>query len=127
MITRDFGITRTVFLVGHLAIKVPQHNYGWEKFLRGLLANLQEKLWGRGYDERLCPVLWASPGGWIIVMRRVDRICLEGEVNYADFQEGIPSGGFGEDEGAKVGEIIAIYRCDHGVAKVQLGDRQRHA
>lgn len=70
----DFGITRTVLLFGGYAVKVPQHRYGWRKFLQGLLANDQEAMWWRETrDERLCPVLWSLPLGLMLVQRRVER------------------------------------------------------
>jgi hypothetical protein len=51
-------------------ITVPKLIYGWHKFLCGLLANMQEATFGRaGYPE-VCPVLFALPGGWLLVMRR---------------------------------------------------------
>lgn len=72
-ITRvTLGISRTVFLVGGYAIKVPCGRYGWAKWLRGLLANLQERQWSRfGYPE-LCPVLFADPLGLVVIMPRAE-------------------------------------------------------
>jgi hypothetical protein len=64
------GISRTVLLVGPLAIKVPTVRYGWAKFLRGLLANMQEREWARMVDGRLCPIVFSLPGGWLVVMLR---------------------------------------------------------
>lgn len=64
------GVTREVFLVGQWAIKVPRMCYGWRSFLQGLLANLQEvDFWSTRWPT-LCPVLFAIPGGWLVVMRR---------------------------------------------------------
>lgn len=64
------GISRTVFLVGPYAIKVPCGRYGWEKWLRGLLANMQERRFGRLGWEGVCPVLLADPLGLVVVMPR---------------------------------------------------------
>lgn len=64
------GITREVFLFRDYAIKVPKLIYGWQKFLCGLLANMQEEMFGRCGWPEVCPVLFAIPGGWLIVMRR---------------------------------------------------------
>lgn len=66
------GITRTVFLVGRYAIKVPCGRYGWAKWLRGLLANLQERQWSRAKIAGLCPVVFSDPLGLVVVMPRVD-------------------------------------------------------
>jgi hypothetical protein len=68
------GITREVFLVGRFAIKVPKLIYGWHKFLCGLLANMQERVFARTGWPELCPVVFAVPGGWLLVMRRADPL-----------------------------------------------------
>jgi hypothetical protein len=63
------GSTRTVFLLGRYAVKVPRAST-WRTFLNGLLANMQERGFAvTGWPE-LCPVLFSLPGGWIVVMRR---------------------------------------------------------
>lgn len=72
------GSTRTVFLIGGYVFKVPTCRYGWEYFLRGLLANMQERQWWRDAqrlphvdpNHRLCPVVFSLPGGWLVVMKR---------------------------------------------------------
>lgn len=70
-----FGVTRIVFLIGSVAIKVPTLRYGWRLFLTGMLANLHERLWwGEGWDERLCPVLFADPIGMVVIMKRAEDI-----------------------------------------------------
>jgi len=70
------GISRTVFLVGRYAIKVPCGRYGWNKWLRGLLANLQEREMSKMRDPRLCPVLLSDPLGLVVVMPRV-AVCQQ--------------------------------------------------
>lgn len=75
MISRNTrGITRTVFLVGRYAIKVPSWRMGWRFFLRGLLANMQEREFGRAGWDGLCPVLYGNRYGFVIVMPRADPI-----------------------------------------------------
>lgn len=64
-----FGVTRRVLLIGRYAVKVPTMRE-WRLFLLGLLANMQEALFGRMNHPDLCPVLWSIPGGFLIVMRR---------------------------------------------------------
>lgn len=66
------GITRTVFLVGNVAIKVPCARYGWEKWLRGLLANMQERAWAKANYPELCPILFSDPLGFVVIMPRCD-------------------------------------------------------
>ncbi len=70
------GQTRKVLLVGRWAVKVPNPS-SWKQFVMGILANLNERGWS-GYDDRLCPVLWASRTGLLLVMRRAGA--LVGEV-----------------------------------------------
>jgi len=36
----------------------------------GLLANMQEVKFSKMNDERLCPVKFHLPGGWLLVMPR---------------------------------------------------------
>ena len=64
------GITREVILIGKYAIKIPKLIYGWSNFLLGLLANMQETSVWSCKSEKLCPVLFSVPGGWLIIMKR---------------------------------------------------------
>lgn len=68
------GISRTVFLTRRYAIKVPCARYTWEYWLRGLLANLQERTLARSHLPGLCPVLFADPFGFIVVMPRAEPL-----------------------------------------------------
>lgn len=67
------GVTRTVILTKRWAIKVPCLVYGWKYFLYGFLANMQEHDWS-GFDERLCPIRYAAPGGLFVVMPRCQML-----------------------------------------------------
>jgi hypothetical protein len=71
-IIRD-GITRTVLLTRNYAIKFPTLRMWPENFLRGMLANMQERYWRKetGRDARLCPVLWCAWLGFVLIMPRV--------------------------------------------------------
>lgn len=84
------GIMRTVYLTRRYAIKIPSPRFGWRMFIRGLSANLGEReYWrrwegdtsfvveDRTYSGMLCPVLWSSWGGWVIVMPRVEILTEE--------------------------------------------------
>lgn len=71
------GITREVFLIGRYAIKVPKMIYGWQKFLCGLLANMQEAQFSCAGWPELCPVVFSIPGGWLLVMRRATPLTDE--------------------------------------------------
>lgn len=63
------GTTRTVLLLGHYAFKFPTLK-SWKLFLHGLLANMQEAEFSKTEDDRLCPVLFALPGGFFSIMAR---------------------------------------------------------
>lgn len=64
------GVTREVILTRRFAFKIPRMVYGWRMFLCGLLANMQEREFGRLKWPELCPVVFSVPGGWLVVMRR---------------------------------------------------------
>lgn len=70
------GSTRTVFLVCRWAIKIPSLA-SWRSFLHGLLANSFEADYSRqhsGTIDRLCPVLFSIPGGWLVIMPRAEAL-----------------------------------------------------
>ncbi|MFW6130532.1 MAG: hypothetical protein ACOC56_05045 [Atribacterota bacterium] len=71
------GCTRFVFLTKKYAIKIPQFKYGWKHFLLGLLANLQEVSFSKINDERLCPIKFYIPGGWLLIMPKCELISRE--------------------------------------------------
>jgi hypothetical protein len=64
------GSNRTVFLVGKYAFKIPNPRE-FRLFLCGMLANMQERtFWDAYHCQKLCPVVFALPGGFMTVMRR---------------------------------------------------------
>jgi hypothetical protein len=68
------GATRIVLLIGGWAIKIPRFTH-WNLFLCGLLANRQERMFGRLWckdSRKLCPILFSLPGGFLVVMRRAE-------------------------------------------------------
>lgn len=108
------GITREVFLYRDYAIKIPKLIYGWQKFLCGLLANMQETMFGRCGWPEVCPVLFAIPGGWLIVMRRCRPLTdeewegfdAEAFVNGQDYM--IPAETKRDSFGVLDGKIVAL-------------------
>lgn len=72
------GVTRIVIILKKVVIKIPNFTCQWDHFLKGLIGNIHEsKTWrynsGKyesGTSHLLCPVLWCSWGGWILVMKR---------------------------------------------------------
>lgn len=81
------GSNRTVLLVGPWAFKFPTLA-SWRDFLFGLLNNQTEARVGRQHAGA-CPVLWHLPGGWLVVMPRVQTFTAEEwrAFNYAAWQE----------------------------------------
>ena len=77
MIVNRQGVTRIVILTGRFAIKFPRFGYGWRFGLQGLLANMQEREFGAAGWPELCPVLFALPGGFALVMRRAEPLTDE--------------------------------------------------
>jgi hypothetical protein len=77
VVERRRGFTRTVLLVGGWAVKVPCCRYGWRIFLAGLLCNIQERTWAAAGIPECCPVLWADPLGFVVVMRRIETLGRE--------------------------------------------------
>lgn len=65
------GSSRTVLLTKRYAFKFPTFN-SWKLFLYGLLANMQEKVFSEMGIPELAPVLFAVPGGFLVVMPRVE-------------------------------------------------------
>lgn len=65
------GATRWVFCFRGYAVKIPSF-YSWRHFLQGLIANMQERRFA-GYNRLLCPVLFAVPGGFLLVMPKVEQ------------------------------------------------------
>jgi len=76
------GVTRIVFIFERVVVKIPKFTSSWDHFLRGLIGNISEGQtwrWNSGKFENgsshlLCPVLWTSWGGWILVMKRADSL-----------------------------------------------------
>lgn len=78
------GISRTVLLVGRHAVKIPVLRYGWKKFLQGLLANMQEREFSKAGWPELCPVKFSLPGGFLLVMPRV-QVMTDEEFDRFDY------------------------------------------
>lgn len=87
------GCTRIVFVFRCVVVKVPNFTCQWSHFLKGILGNLHEnKTWkwnsGKyesGKSKFLCPVIWCSWGGWILVMKRAEACDWGEEINYDDW------------------------------------------
>jgi hypothetical protein len=71
-----YGSTRTVLLIGKYAVKIPAM-VSWKHFLNGLLGNIQESEFNTLNHPKLCPVLFALPLGFLIVMPRCENVSRE--------------------------------------------------
>jgi hypothetical protein len=112
------GVTRYVIMVGPWALKFPRINYGWAMFLRGLLGNMQEAVWGRSGWPGICPVVFAVPGGFLTVQRRV-RVMTDEEFAAFDFKAftrrkgyRIPTERKSDSFGWLDGQVVAIDYAD---------------
>lgn len=74
-----FGTTRMVFFIGKYAIKLPKIN-SWKFFLKGILANLDEKMWykhsPKEWQLKMAPSLFCL-GGFILISYRAKEITKE--------------------------------------------------
>lgn len=105
------GVTRHVLLLGSWALKFPAL-WSWRLFLSGLLANMQERDFSRAGWPELCPVLFALPGGWLVVMRRAQPVPEDMELDFQalidrpDYQ--IPAEPKRDSWGLLDGRIVAV-------------------
>lgn len=71
------GTTRVVYLIGGYAIKIPRINR-WKSFLRGILANMDERMWYKhspvDWKNKMCPSLLCLFGGFILICKRATPI-----------------------------------------------------
>lgn len=133
---RNNGCTRIVFLFKSIVIKIPGSTYSWEHFLKALLGNIQEnKTWKynsgkyeKGFSHLLCPVLWCSWGGWILIMKRADTTCyideIRNEPQYGEdfrnkmeirYKEWIAAGFGGDDKPDNYGYLEGrLVKIDYG-------------
>lgn len=80
------GVTRTVFIFNGFVVKFPTFKHGYKMFLSALLYNIAEGVaWNHatlidnGSDKLLCPVIWYSRTGLVLIMKKadVDKHCEE--------------------------------------------------
>jgi hypothetical protein len=70
------GCTRLVVLTRRFAFKVPNPSE-WRLFLHGLIANMQERQFSKAGWPELCPVKFALPLGFLVVMDRAQPMTRE--------------------------------------------------
>lgn len=76
------GTTRIVIILNDLVIKIPNFTYSFQNFINGIAGNYREwqtYKWNsgkfeRGFSHLLCPVVWNSWLGLIVVMKRAKEL-----------------------------------------------------
>jgi hypothetical protein len=79
------GVTRIVIEFKKVVVKIPNFTCQWSHFLRGIIGNISENQtwkWNSGKFEKgtshlLCPIIWCSWGGWILVMKKAKPVTRE--------------------------------------------------
>ncbi|MPZ48210.1 MAG: hypothetical protein GEU75_02670 [Dehalococcoidia bacterium] len=90
------GLTRVVLLTDKHVVKLPNFlglrssESSWLLFLQALVENAREAKASRLnhlVDNKLCPVVFAIPGGWLNVMKRADPVPAQvfNALDYAAF------------------------------------------
>lgn len=89
------GVTRIVIELKRVVIKIPNFTCQWSHFLQGIIGNINEdKTWKwnsgqleKGTSHLLCPVIWCSWGGWVLIMRKVDELITDDNIDIWDCSE----------------------------------------
>ena len=96
------GASREVICIGRWAWKIQKLTRGWQQFLIGLLANMQERDLSKRGSPKLCPVVFALPGGWLVVMPRGERPLIDAQadafyyIEFLSFDDGFGDTGRAE-------------------------------
>lgn len=103
------GITRTVFLVGRYAIKVPTLRYGLDAWAWGIVSNNSEQEWCkyRDWKGRVAPVLHSWFGGLIQVYPRCEPFVLK-TMKYPEFPGFAPGDKKPDNYGVLDGRVVCI-------------------
>lgn len=102
------GITRTVFLVGRYAIKVPVMRYGLDAWAWGIVSNVSEREW-HTFEEwkgKVVPVLHSFLGGLIQVYPRCEP--FRSGMTYPEFPSFGPSDKKPENYGVLNGTVVCL-------------------
>ena len=118
MLIERKGITRIVLVFDTFVIKIPNFTYCWGHFLQGLISNINEnKTWKyHPKKELLCPIIWSSWGGWILVMKKaIPCKWLSKNGEKIDYSKWIICGLGGDDKPENYGIL------NNGVVKIDYG------
>lgn len=95
-------------------MKIPNARYSFQHFLKGLLANMSERdTWRYNsgeYDDGkarlLCPVIWCSWGGWVLIMKRAEP--MPEHYSYATNMAYFPGDDKPDNYGLLDGRVVKI-------------------
>lgn len=109
MVTVRHGVTRTVFLVGRYAIKVPTLRYGLDAWAWGIVSNGSEREWHTfsGWKGKVAPVLRSWLGGLIQVYPRCERFD-EDTMEYPVFEDFAPGDKKADNYGVLNGTVVCL-------------------
>jgi hypothetical protein len=126
MLINRAGATRLVIECAKVVIKIPNFTYSFENFLCGLLANIREgQTWRcsllyegpQSKSHWLCPVIFTSWGGWVLIMPKCDRVLTWEESELSYNHPCIPYFG-GDDKPVNYGYLNGkIVKIDYGSIK----------
>lgn len=79
------GVTRIVIILDTVVVKVPNFTHKWNHFLKGIIGNIEEHNTWRyntgdfdtGNSHLLCPVVWCSWLGFILIMKKAEPLSTE--------------------------------------------------
>lgn len=110
------GITRIVIELKTVVIKIPNFLYQWDHFLKGILANIHEYAIFKNSEKKdlLCPIIWCSWGGWILVMKKA-RVLTDEEYLDMDLTPFLEFGLINDNKSDAFGYIEnKIVKIDYG-------------
>ena len=85
------GVTRIVFILGSIVIKIPNFLYGHQNFLRGCLENWSERKFTKDFKDfdyyayKICPTLFSTWFGLLSIQPRaivLKRELTNDEIKY---------------------------------------------
>lgn len=108
------GTTRTVFLIGKYAIKIPLIKK-YKGFLKGLVCNLTERNISTLCPNYFLPVLWSDPLGLFVIMPRAKVVKIDSWFLHA-FMVDL----FHQNNDEEMEALNARYYCEYNPANIGL-------
>lgn len=121
------GVTRIVIELKTVVVKIPNFTCQWNHFLLGVIGNIQESqtwkwnsgLYEKGTSHLLCPVLWCSWGGWILVMQKAKTLSRQDWENMQEYTTEHRKHYGGDDNMANYGILNGkLVKLDYAEPKI---------